>query len=384
MTVSEADIQTFRRELHQIPELALSEFQTHDYLLKTVQSWQTDFMTIREVPELPTALLVRFEGSHPKRTIGYRSDIDALPITEDTQLPFSSIHDGRMHACGHDVHMSLALAITKYFSEHQPEDHVIIFFQPAEEEKSGGKLAYELNLFEGQWRPDEFYGIHDQPDLPAGTLSTLAGTLFAGTAELKVDVIGQGGHAAYPHLVHDPIVGAAELITTLQTVVSRGVDPIEGGVVSIGTIQGGFANNVIPDRVHLEGTVRSMTLAGLKTMMSRIQKIADGIALANDLTIEVSLESGSYLPVENDPKLAENLINYMTEDDNINFELAKPAMTGEDFGYLLQHIPGVMLWLGVNDSHPLHSAKLNIDEAALMPGFLALKSFLVYRMSQGD
>ena len=215
-------------------------------------------------------------------------------------------------------------------------------------------------------------------------MSTLAGTLFAGTAELKVDVIGQGGHAAYPHLVHDPIVGAAELITTLQTVVSRGVDPIEGGVVSIGTIQGGFANNVIPDRVHLEGTVRSMTLAGLKTMMARIQKIADGIALANDLTIEVSLESGSYLPVENDPKLAENLINYMTEDDNINFELAKPAMTGEDFGYLLQHIPGVMLWLGVNDSHPLHSAKLSIDEAALMPGFLALKSFLVYRMTQGD
>lgn len=373
-------LQTFRRELHQIPETALEEFKTHDYLLTKLKSWQQDYMTIKTVEALPTAILVYFQGTNPVRTIGYRTDIDALPIQEATGLDFASQHPGKMHACGHDVHMTMALGLAQYFSQHQPKDNLIIFFQPAEEAESGGKVAYDMGLFEGKWRPDEFYGIHDQPNLPAGTLSTLAGTLFAGTAELKVDVIGTGGHAAYPHLAKDPIVIAAELIIQLQTVVSRSVDPIAGGVVSVGVINGGFANNVIPDQVHFEGTVRSMTRTGLETMLTRIRKIAEGLAIANEVTINVSLESGSYLPVENDPILATQVINFMQKQSDINFELAQPAMTGEDFGYLLQHIPGVMLWLGVNDSHPLHSAQLTIDESALLPGYNALKSFLLWRM----
>ncbi|MBS1007723.1 N-acetyldiaminopimelate deacetylase [Leuconostoc suionicum] len=384
MPVSEEDLKTYRRDLHKIPELALAEFKTHRYLLEKVQSWQTNFMTIRQVEELPTALLVKFSGTDPIRTIGYRADIDALPVTEDTGLPFESTHKGVMHACGHDVHMSLALGLVQYFSEHQPKDNLIIFFQPAEESKSGGKLAVDLGIFEGKWHPDEFYGIHDQPNLPAGTLSTLAGTLFAGTAELEIDIHGQGGHAAYPHLGKDPIVISAELIMLLQTVVSRDVDPIEGGVVSLGMISGGFTNNVIPDTVHLAGTVRSMTKDGLDKMTTRIRQIVEGVALANDVKINVRLETGSYLPVENNPDLANNLLSFMEQHQDIAFEEAKPAMTGEDFGYILQHIPGVMLWLGVNDNHSLHSAKLNIDEAALLPGFNALKDFIEWRMSQGE
>lgn len=377
-------LQTFRRELHQIPETALEEFKTHDYLLTKLKSWQQDYMTIKTVEALPTAILVYFQGTNPVRTIGYRTDIDSLPIQEATGLDFASQHPGKMHACGHDVHMTMALGLAQYFSQHQPKDNLIIFFQPAEEAESGGKVAYDMGLFEGKWRPDEFYGIHDQPNLPAGTLSTLAGTLFAGTAELKVDVIGTGGHAAYPHLAKDPIVIAAELIIQLQTVVSRSVNPIAGGVVSVGVINGGFANNVIPDQVHFEGTVRSMTRTGLETMLTRIRKIAEGLAIANEVTINVSLESGSYLPVENDPILATQVINFMQKQSDINFELAQPAMTGEDFGYLLQHIPGVMLWLGVNDSHPLHSAQLTIDESALLPGYNALKSFLLWRMATSE
>lgn len=376
-------LQQYRRDLHRIPELALEEYETHDYLLNKVKSWQNDTMTIRTVDALPTAILIRFEGKDPQRTLGYRADIDALPVEEKTNLPFASQHAGRMHACGHDIHMTLALAMVQYFSQHQPKDNLIIFFQPAEEAKSGGKVAYDLGLFENEWRPDEFYGIHDQPALPAGMLSTLAGTLFAGTAELTVDVHGVGGHAAYPHLLKDPIVIASELIVQLQTVVSRSVNPIKGGVVSVGKIRGGFTNNVIPDDVHFEGTVRSMTKAGLDVMMTRIRQIAAGVALANDVVIDVSLESGSYLPVENNIKLANNLIDFMTTRDDIAFELAEPAMTGEDFGYLLQQIPGVMLWLGVNDvTHSLHSPQLNIDESALLPGFTALKDFIEWRMNQ--
>ncbi|WP_144902315.1 N-acetyldiaminopimelate deacetylase [Leuconostoc mesenteroides] len=384
MPVSEEDLKTYRRDLHKIPELALAEFKTHRYLLEKIRSWQTNFMTIRQVEELPTAMLVKFSGTDPSRTVGYRADIDALPVTEDTGLPFESTHKGVMHACGHDVHMSLALGLVQYFSEHQPKDNLIVFFQPAEESKSGGKLAVDLGIFEGEWHPDEFYGIHDQPNLPAGTLSTLAGTLFAGTAELEIDIHGQGGHAAYPHLGKDPIVISAELIMLLQTVVSRDVDPIEGGVVSLGMISGGFTNNVIPDTVHLAGTVRSMTKDGLDKMTTRIRQIVEGVALANDVKINVRLETGSYLPVENNPDLANNLLSFMEQRQDIAFEEAKPAMTGEDFGYILQHIPGVMLWLGVNDNHSLHSAKLSIDEAALLPGFNALKDFIEWRMSQGE
>ncbi|MGX7051875.1 N-acetyldiaminopimelate deacetylase [Leuconostoc palmae] len=379
--VSFEELQKYRRDLHQIPELALEEFETHQYLLNEIKSFKTDFMTIRTVEELPTAILVRFKGSSPKKTIGYRTDIDGLPILEETELSFKSTHKGHMHACGHDVHMTIALALVKYFSINQPKDNLIVFFQPAEEAKSGGKLAYDLGLFQDEWRPDEFYGIHDQPSLPAGTLSTLDGTLFAGTAELKVDVIGKGGHAAYPHLVKDPIVTAAELIIQLQTVVSRSVDPIQGGVVSIGVINGGFANNVIPNQVHFEGTVRSMTKQGLDLMVKRINEIVHGVAISNDVTINVELESGSYLPVENNHLLAEEVINFMEKNDDIDFKLAQPAMTGEDFGYLLQQIPGVMLWLGVNDNHSLHSSKLSIDEEALLPGFNALKALLIWRMS---
>ncbi len=128
MPVNEEDLKTYRRDLHKIPELALAEFKTHRYLLEKIQSWQTNFMTIRQVEELPTAMLVKFSGTDPSRTVGYRADIDALPVTEDTGLPFESTHKGVMHACGHDVHMSLALGLVQYFSEHQPKDNLIVFF----------------------------------------------------------------------------------------------------------------------------------------------------------------------------------------------------------------------------------------------------------------
>lgn len=376
------ELTTYRRALHQIPELAMQEFQTHAYLLKQVRDWQTPFMTIREVPELPTALFIYIEGTAPKRTIGYRADIDALPLDEATGLPFASQHPGVMHACGHDVHMSLALGLVHYFAEHQPSDNLVFFFQPAEEDKSGGKVAYDLGLFEGEWRPDEFYAVHDQPSLPAGTFSTRIGTLFAGTAELYISIQGVGGHAAYPNVTKDPIVVAAQLISTLQTVVSRNVDPIKGGVVTIGSIHGGTRTNIIPEQVDLQGTIRSLTQSGLQTMIERVQTIVAGVASAFDVVIDLRVETGSYLPVENEASLTQNWLDFFAKRSDIAFVPSEPAMTGEDFGYLLQQIPGTMLWLGVDDVNPLHSPHLNIDEAALWPGFVGLRDFLIWRMEQ--
>ncbi|MCT6806668.1 MAG: amidohydrolase, partial [Bombilactobacillus sp.] len=187
-----------RRDLHQIPELALEEKQTQKYLLQVIHQFRQDYLEIKTVPELPTAILVRVKGSNPTKTIGYRADIDGLPVTEKTGLPFSSKHDGQMHACGHDIHMTVALGVLNYFSEHQPKDNLLFFFQPAEESKNGGKLAYEQGVFTGQWRPDEFFALHVTPDLPTGTIGCRNGTLFAGAAEVNIDLYGQDGHAAYP------------------------------------------------------------------------------------------------------------------------------------------------------------------------------------------
>ena len=175
------DLIQIRRDLHQIPELALHETQNHAYLLKVVNNLPQTWLTIREVPELPTALLVKVAGSAPKRTIGYRADIDALPVTENTGLAFSSKHPGVAHACGHDMHMTVALGVLAHFAENQPKDDLIFFFQPAEEAEYGGKRAYDLGVFENEWHVDEFYGLHDRPDLPAGAIGTNPGTLFAGT-----------------------------------------------------------------------------------------------------------------------------------------------------------------------------------------------------------
>ncbi len=158
MTDLDADaLIAIRRDLHQIPELALHETRTHDYLMAKIQSWQSSWMTIKGVPEVPTAIMVRLAGTDPRRTIGYRTDIDALPVTEATGLPFASTIPGQMHACGHDVHMAVALGILQHFAANQPRDNMLFFFQPAEEEDYGGYRVYQAGAFTGEWQPDEFF-----------------------------------------------------------------------------------------------------------------------------------------------------------------------------------------------------------------------------------
>lgn len=237
-TLTTDELIQIRRDLHRIPELALQEVKTHAYLLNVIQQMDQTHLEIMVPSELPTAIFVRVAGRNPQRTIGYRTDIDALPVEEATGLPFASTHPGKMHACGHDIHMTVALGILSYFSEHQPMDNLVFFFQPAEESENGGKLAYDLGLFSGQWRPDEFYGFHDNPDLPTGVIGCRNGTLFAGTTEVNIDVIGQSGHAAFPQNANDAVVAASALVMQAQTIISRSIDPIQSGVLTFGLMQG--------------------------------------------------------------------------------------------------------------------------------------------------
>lgn len=378
--LSEAELIKIRRHLHQIPELALKEHQTHAYLMEVIANFEQKNLEINVPANLPTAILVRVKGTNPQRTIAYRSDIDALPLQEKSSLPFASKNSGVMHACGHDIHMTVALGLLDYFSENQPKDNLLFFFQPAEESESGGMQAYEAGIFQGKWQPDEFYGLHDNPNLPAGAIGCRQGTLFAGTTEVNIDLYGKGGHAAFPQEAKDTVVAAASLIMQIQTIVSRSIDPIQSGVITLGKVEAGTIRNVIASHAHIEGTIRGLTQKMILKIDQRLREICAGIAQSYQMKVDLNLNQGGYWPVENNPQLTERFISYMKANPEVEYIETAPAMTGEDFGFLLNKFPGVMFWLGVGDDSQLHSATLTPDEASIMQGIKAIKGFLLNRM----
>ncbi len=378
--LKEDDLITIRRHLHQIPEVALEEVETHAFLMQVIGMMDQKFLKILEPKELPTAILVRVQGSDPSRTIGYRTDIDGLPVDEKTGLLYASQHPGKMHACGHDMHMTVALGVLDYFASHQPKDNLVFFFQPAEESEAGGKRAYELGLFEGEWRPDEFYGLHVNPKMQTGVIGCRMGTLFAGTTEVNIDVIGKGGHAAFPQDAKDAVVAASALVMQVQTIISRSINPIESGVITLGKFEAGTIRNVIADHARLEGTIRGLTQVMIEKIKERVQEICEGIERSFEVEVRLGLNQGGYFPVENDPVLTKRFIRFMQENPDVVYEEVPPAMTGEDFGYLLHQFPGTMFWLGVDGGAQLHESSMSPKEGAIQKGITAITEFLEYRM----
>lgn len=371
-----------RRHLHQIPELAMEEHETTKYIEQVVKSMPQDHLTIHRFAKVPTALFVRVAGSNPKRTIGYRADMDALPVEEKTGLSFASKHPGIMHACGHDIHMTVAIGILDYFANHQPKDNLLFFFQPAEEAKSGGKQCYDKGAFTGQWKPDEFYALHDNPNLPAGTIGCRKGTLTAGTNEVNVDLIGQSGHAAYPQKANDMVVAAAEYLNQVQIIISRNISPLDSGVITFGKIRAGSIRNVIAGHARLEGTIRGLTQGMIQRIDNQLKMIGNGIANSFGCQVKTQFNQGGYWPVTNNCRLTHFFMHYMKHASRVNFVNTEPVMTGEDMGYLLHKFPGTMFWLGVQCHAQLHSANFNPKEAAIYLGVQEITGFLKARMKQ--
>lgn len=372
-------IQT-RRDLHQIPEIGLEEFETQAYLLDVIKKLIAgkDFVELRT---WHTGILVYLHGSQPTKTIGWRTDIDGLPVNEQTGLPFASKHQGRMHACGHDFHMTIALGSLERALEKQPKNNLLFLFQPAEENEAGGMLMYKDQAF-GDWLPDQFYGLHVRPDLKVGQIATNTHTLFAGTCEIKINFKGKGGHAAFPHEAKDAVVAASYFITQVQSVVSRSVNPIEGAVVTFGVLQAGTTNNVIAETAFLHGTIRSLTQEMSLLVQKRVTTIAEAVAAAFDMEVEIELKQGGYLPVENNPKLARELMDFFQEKEGVELIDIEPAMTGEDFGYLLSKVDGVMFWLGIDSPYALHHPQMSPKEEALAIGVEAVSSFLAKKAAE--
>ncbi|MFP3724171.1 N-acetyldiaminopimelate deacetylase [Priestia filamentosa] len=363
-----------RRDLHKIPELGFQEFKTQRYLLAYLQTFPGGRV---EIKPWKTGLFVRVKGTNPAKTIGYRADIDGLPITEETNLPFSSEHEGNMHACGHDFHMSIGLGLLTYVVENPIEDNMVFIFQPAEEGPGGAEpmLKSEEML---EWKPDIILALHIAPEYPVGTVATKPGLLFANTSELFIDLKGRGGHAAYPHLTNDMVVASCSLVTQLQSIVARNVDPLDSAVITVGKITGGTVQNVIAENARIEGTIRTLSPEAMQKVKHRIEAIVKGIETGYEC--KATIDYGAmYHQVYNDENLAKEFMDFIQTDEEMSLVHCKEAMTGEDFGYMLKEIPGVMFWLGVDSENGLHHSKLLPNEEAIEKAISLLSRYVTYK-----
>lgn len=320
-----------RRDLHQIPEFGYQEYKTQKYLLDRISEMSQKWLKVKT---WSTGLFVHVKGVDSHKTIGYRADIDGLPIDEQTSYDFRSTHEGAMHACGHDFHMTIALGVLSYFAEHQPSCNLLFVFQPAEEGPGGAKQMLESAEFI-EWKPDKMMALHIAPEQPVGTIATKTGLLFANTSELFISLKGKGGHAAYPHTANDMVVAASHLVTQLQTIVARNVNPLDAGVVTIGVIKGGTKQNIIADSAVIEGTIRTRSIQTMKVIKERIEAMTKGLEMGFECSVSIDY-GANYCQVYNDERVTNEFIEFANKHESVNLVICDEAMTGEDFGYFFR------------------------------------------------
>ncbi|MDA8352582.1 MAG: N-acetyldiaminopimelate deacetylase [Firmicutes bacterium] len=349
-----------RRDLHRIPELGFAEFKTQKYLLDYLSRLPQDRL---EIKTWRTGVLVKVKGTQPTRILGYRTDIDGLPIHEETGYEFRSEHPGQMHACGHDFHMAIALGILTHFVNHPVRDDLLFIFQPAEEGPGGALPMLKSEEFQ-QWRPEVLFGLHIGPDYPVGTIATRPGILFANTSELYIDLVGTDGHASLPHRANDMVIAASQLAMQLQTIISRNIDPLDSAILTLGKVTIGTKQNIIPGNARLEGTIRTLSMESMEMIKKRIRALVRGIE--EGFACEAHIDWGAnYCQVENEKNLTREFIDWARRETDVQVVECREAMAGEDFGYFLREIPGWMFWLGVDSPHGLHHPQIDPKEEAI-------------------
>ncbi|CAA9410442.1 MAG: Peptidase M20D, amidohydrolase [uncultured Rubrobacteraceae bacterium] len=365
-------ISALRRDIHREPELGFDTEKTAQKVLDALDGLPVEIQT--GVAQNGIVATLRGEGEGP--VIGLRADMDALPITEETDLPFVSRVEGKMHACGHDGHTSMLVGAAHALSgmRDRLKGTVKFIFQPAEEGGGGGRVMVEEGVADDL---DSIFALHLWPGLPFGTAATKAGPIMAAADAFEIEVKGLGGHGAMPHLSADAVVIAAHVLTALQTVVSREVDPVEPAVLTVGEIGAGTAFNIIPERARLGGTVRTLNEDLRKRMPERIEAVARGVArgMRADAHLDYTF---SYPVTRNDADAAGHALTVaegLFGREAVQ-ELANPSMGGEDFAYFLEKVPGAFVWLGVGEKvSGLHTPQFVFDEG-ILPGGSALLTAL--------
>ena len=356
----------WRRHLHQYPETANEEVKTTAFIREECRRLGLKLLPLK----MKTGVLAELTGSGKGRTVAIRSDIDALPVREQTGLPFASKTTGRMHACGHDVHMAVVLGTAAVLTKlkDQLNGKVRFIFQPAEEEPPGGAQPMIAN---GALKDvSAVFGLHVDSGIPTGKVGFCDGPMMASVYDFDLTIHGRGGHAARPHLAIDAVAIAAEVVEALQKVISRETDPIARNVLTIGRIEGGTVRNVIADQVHLKGTARTLSPREEKQLPRLIRRTAAGICKARGARFDLVDVSG-YPMVHNDPAVNRLYKETLTALFGRGKVVEAPvSLGGEDFAFYVQKVPGAMFRLGVGNKalgadKPWHSPKFMVDEDAI-------------------
>lgn len=360
----------FRHELHQIPELQYQEYKTTAKIRERITRQEIEI----EPPLIKTDTVALLKGKDQGRNVTLRADIDALPVKDSSGVPWLSRHPGFSHACGHDGHTAILAGTLEVLSAFRERFNgsVRFVFQPAEEQGGGGKRMVEKGLLAREPLPAAVFALHGWPEMPLGSVSARSGAMMAASNKFTITIKGYGGHGARPHRTVDPIVTSALLINSLQSLVSRGVDPLEPVVVSVCTIHGGHAGNVIPDEVVMQGTTRHFGSG--KNIKKKMARIIKGVCDSTDASYEFDYEA-EYISLVNTPEkvdFARSVVEAYLDPEAWIDDLPR-TMGAEDFSFYLQKVPGAFLGLGLGEEHPpLHNPAFDFNDQALETGITLL------------
>ena len=342
------ELTAIRRDLHQYPELGFQEARTSSVVAETLKKYGVDEIHTGIARTGVVGVVRGREGSN--RAVGLRADMDALPILEANDFGHRSKHDGRMHACGHDGHTTMLLGAARYLAEHRNFDGTVyLFFQPAEEGYGGAREMIKEGLFE-RFPVEQVYGMHNMPGLPVGSMSMRKGPCMASADEFIITINGRGAHAAMPHVSRDPVLIGAHMVTALQSIASRRIDPITSGVVSVTMFRASDAFNVIPDSAELRGTARSFLPEVRDLIETEMKRIATQIALAFEAEADVKFMRNypTTVNADEETETAARVAGAVFGEDKVDTD-GDPRMGAEDFSYMLNERPGCYVWLGNGD-----------------------------------
>lgn len=360
-------VKNHRTNLHKIAEISHLEFKTAKYIRDYLDKLEIEYEVLLE-----TATVGIIKGKNPKKTIAFRADIDALPT-----------ENGAEHLCGHDGHMSILLGFLEYINDNKDSlnDNIVFVFQPAEEDTGGAERLMQAGIFK-KYNVDEVYGLHIHPDFPEGYIGCKSGYLMAQNGEIDIEIIGKSGHGAIPQNTIDGILIGANFVSSVQSIVSRNLNPMEGAVLTFGKMTAGSIRNIIAENVKLEGTMRCFNPDVYETMRKRLLEFAKGFEIAYNCTVKVNIQDG-YYAVNNDEQLFDEFVKAVGKD---KITKTQPLMISEDFSYYQREVPGLFFMQGARNEEKgfvngLHSLKFDFNEDIMLDAINTYIKVLKYKGS---
>ncbi len=362
------EITQWRRDLHAHPELLFDVHRTAGVVAEKLKAFGCDEV-VPGIGKTGVVGVIRGRKSGSNKVIGLRADMDALPIDEQTNVPYRSKTPGVMHACGHDGHTAMLLGAAKYLAETRNFDGTaVVIFQPAEEGGGGGREMVKDGMME-RFGINEVYGMHNSPDLPIGEFALRRGPVMAAADKLRIDIEGKGTHAAKPHLGIDTILVGSQIVNQLQSIVSRNLDPLQSAVVSICTFRAGDTDNVIPQTAMMLGTVRTLLPDVQDMIEKRVSEVVEGVAKLHGATAKVTYVRNYPITINHDRQtdFAASVAAEVSGSDRVDTDLT-PVMGAEDFSFMLNERPGAFIFVGNGESAGLHHPAYNFNDDAIPVG----------------